>query len=243
MGFPDQRPRGVGVAYPDFTSPHLLVTTILAALHHRRRTGEGQELDLAQLSGLVSLLGIEWMQYRASGQQPPPSATRTPNYCPHGIYAAAGDDQWCSLAVETDEEWAGLAELLGRGDLAALGMAARRADEHAVDEAVRAWTARVDKWEIATRLQEVGIAAAPVEDLSDTYERDPQLRHHYQIVHQPSAPEVDIPVDGEAIRFAGVRHDLVRAPAIGEHNEYVIRDLLGYTDEEYIQLIVDNVLE
>jgi hypothetical protein len=78
-GFPGQRPRGIGIAYPDFTSPHLLVATLLAALRHRQRTGQGQEIHLAQLSGMVSLLGVEWMQYRATGRQPPRRANRDHN--------------------------------------------------------------------------------------------------------------------------------------------------------------------
>lgn len=249
-GFEGDRPRGMGVAYPDFTSPHLLTATILAALHQRNRTGEGQELHLTQLTGMISLLGAEWMAYAATGVQPPRRANRDPNYAPHGIYPAAGsehsDDEWVAIAVTGDAQWRALCDLFGNPELTSderfASHEARKANEDALDEIVGAWTSGLDKWDCATTCQEAGIAAGPVEHLADTYERDPQLRHHYQIVHQPSDPSIDIPIDREPARWRTVDHGLTRSPGMGEHNEYVVRELLGYSDEEYIQLIVDEVL-
>jgi crotonobetainyl-CoA:carnitine CoA-transferase CaiB-like acyl-CoA transferase len=119
---------------------------------------------------------------------------------------------------------------------------ARKANEDALDGFVSDWTREHDRWELAGSLQQAGVAAAPVENLRDTFERDPQLRHHYQLVRQPSSPEVDIPIDREAIRFVGHDHTIERAPMLGEHNEFVARDLLGMTEEEYARLIVDDVL-
>ena len=78
--------------------------------------------------------------------------------------------------------------------------------------------------------------------LADTVERDPQLRHHYQVVHQPVRPELDIPIDREMARWRGAEHLLRRAPGTGEHNEEIVRDILGRSEDDYIQLIVDEVL-
>ena len=86
------------------------------------------------------------------------------------------------------------------------------------------------------------IAAAPVENLRDTLERDPQLVHHYQRVRQPAAPELDIPIDREAIRFTGFDHRLIRSPMLGEHNEPVVRELLGLSEEQYTRLVLDDIL-
>ncbi len=192
-GFDDERPRGIGVAYPDFTSPHLLVSTVLSALRRRETTGQGQELHLTQLSGMVSLNGVEWMQYVDSGEQPARRANRDHDHCPHGVFAAEGEDEWLALAVAGNEEFA-------------------------------------------------GIAAAAVEHLDEMLDRDPQLPNHYQIVHQPSAPNTDSPIDREAARWRGITHDLTRSPGAGEHNEHVVREVLGRTEEEYVQLILDEVL-
>ncbi|MDH4144259.1 MAG: CoA transferase, partial [Acidimicrobiia bacterium] len=254
-GFPGERPRGIGIAYPDFTSPHLLVSQILAALRQRERTGAGQELHLTQLSGLVSLLGVEWMRYVDTGVQPPRRANRDPNWCPHGIYRALpsehSDDEWLALAVRDDAQFAALARSIGRPELLSderfATHAARKANEDGLDQIVEAWTQSGDKFDLAAQLCAAGVPAAPVEHLADTYERDPQLRSHYQIVHQPSAPDVDIPIDREAARWldrdgSPQDHRLRRAPGLGEHNEYVVRDLLGRSEADYVQLLIDGVL-
>jgi len=249
-GFPGERPRGIGIAYPDFTGPHLLCATILAALRERDRTGEGQEVELTQLTGMVSLLGAEWMQFVATGQQPPRRANRDANYCPHGVYRCRGsehsDDEWLALAVETDNQWRTLCDMLGRGDLSADPRFAshdvRKANEDELDEVLRAWTIGQDKWDLADQLQASGIAAAAVAHLADTYERDPQLTKHYQIVSQPLRPEVSIPINREAAQWRGCELLLTRAPTLGEHNHEIVCDIMGHSEDEYVDLVLKETL-
>ena len=244
-GFADQAPIGLGVAYPDFTSPYLLATCVLAALHQRERTGRGQEIDLSQLAATVSLIGVEWLQYQDS-REAPRKANRDPNYCPHGVYPSAGDDEWVALAVEGEAQWVSFCRAIGRPELAEdprfASHATRKQHEDALDTVVAGWTATRDRWETAELLQARGITAAAVENLQDTLERDPCLRSHYQIVHQPDFPDVPITIDGEAIRFEGVTHPLRRAPALGEHNEVVLCGLLGLSMAEFDGLVAGGVL-
>ena len=250
-GFPEERPRGIGIAYPDFTSPHLLVTTILAALRQRNHSGRGQELHLTQLSGVLSLLGAEWMQFKASGQQPPRNANRNLNYCPHGVYPTRDEsdpdiDCWVALAVQGDEDWTQFCHALGRpewlNDPRFATHAQRKAHEDELDELVGAWTSGREKWEVAAQLQAVGIAAAPVEHLKDMLEVDPQLPRHYHQIRQPVAPDVDVPVDREAARWVGQDLDLVRAPMLGEHNQYIVQEILGRSDEEFARLLANEII-
>jgi len=248
-GFPGERPRGIGIAYPDFTGPHLLATTILAALRARDRDGEPQEINLTQLTGLISLLGAEWLHYTATGELPPRRANRDPNFCPHGVYPARpsedSDDEWVAIAVADDQGWQRLAAQINpslRDDERFLAQDERRANEDALDHLLSDWTASQDKWELAERLQAIGIAAAPVEHVRDTVERDPQLRDHYLTVTQPARPEVAVPIDREPARWVGAEHPLRRSPGLGEHNHQVICELLGHSDEDYAQLVIDEVL-
>ena len=250
-GFPGERPRGIGVAFPDFTSPHLLVTTILAAVRQRARTGNGQELHLAQLSSTLALLGCEWMEYRATRRQPPRNANRSPNYCPHGIYPAVHADTpppdgWVAIAVAGDAEWMALCREMNRPELALdprfASHASRKTNEDLLDAMLREWTRSRDKWAIADRLQAAGIAAAPVEHLRDMLEVDPQLPGHYQVVGQPEAPDVDILIDHEAARWVGHELELTRAPVLGEHNLYVAQEILGRSDEAFGRLVAEEVL-
>lgn len=249
-GFDGERPRGIGIAYPDFTGPHLLVAAILAALRQRDQDGGGQEIHLTQLTAMVSLLGAEWMQFKATGMQPPRRSNRDPNLCPHGVFRAIAsehsDDEWVALAVDGDEEWAALCGLFDRDDLSGDPRFATHADrkrnEHELDEIINAWTIDHDKWKLADRLQAVGIAAAPVEHLADTFERDPQLRHRYQMVQQPGRADIDIPIDREAAQWVGHQLELTRAPSTGEHNQHIVCDVLGHSDEHYIDLVVNDIL-
>jgi crotonobetainyl-CoA:carnitine CoA-transferase CaiB-like acyl-CoA transferase len=219
---------------------------VMAALRARDAGGGGRHLDVSQLSGTISLLGVEWMRYRATGIQPPPSANRSPNHCPHGVFPARGEDEWCAIAVESDAEWRSLCGLLEHEELSRDARfathAARKAHEDEVDEIVSAFTRGRERFELAEALQAVGVAAAPVESLRDTCERDPQLRDHYQRIRQPSAPGVAIPIDGEAIRFVGLPHRLRRAPMLGEHSERVLREIVGLGGDELDALVVAGVV-
>ena len=237
-GFEGAPPWGLCCAYPDFTSPYLLVMQVLAAIHHRDLTGEGMEIVLDQLSSMVSLLGAEWMRFSHEGRLPR-NANRSPNYCPHGVYPAAGADRWIAIAVADDDEFARLAERMGRPDLIAdprfADHPARKQNEDALDLIVREWTRTEDGWRLADDLQALGVAAAMVELLDDLIERDPQLAHrgHYRQVVQPTDPDIVLTVDREAIEFVGINRATERAPALGEHNlEILTRAPLSLTEDE-----------
>src|SRR5207302_2220678 len=109
--------------------------------------------------------------------------------------------------------------------------AGRKANEDELDTEISQWTAMADKWEAANRLQGAGIAAAPVENLRDAIERDPQLSRHYQEVRQPSHPEVALFTQGEPIQEAGAYRRVPRAPMYGEHTDEML-DVLGLTAQE-----------
>ena len=119
---------------------------------------------------------------------------------------------------------------------------ARKANEDALDGLLAEWTAGEDRWLLAERLQAAGIPAAAVEDLEDLVTRDPQLEGHYQTVRQPAAPDLEILVDAEPIRTLGGEHVLERSAGLGEHNEYVLRDLLGLSMEEFDQLVIEGIV-
>jgi crotonobetainyl-CoA:carnitine CoA-transferase CaiB-like acyl-CoA transferase len=250
-GFEGERPRGIGIAYPDFTSPHLLAATILAALRQRANSGNGQEIHLTQLSATLSLLGCEWMQFKATGLQPARNGNRNPNYAPHGVYPALPEqapetDCWIAIAVRGDDQWQALCQLIGAAELASDPRFAthelRKANEDELDAIVGAWTSTRDKWATAEALQEAGVAAAAVEHLKDMLQNDPQLGAHYQQVTQPVAPEVLIPIDREAAQWVGTPLILNRAPMLGEHNQYVLQEILGIDDEAFAQLLIDAVV-
>ncbi|MDE2967524.1 MAG: CoA transferase [Chloroflexota bacterium] len=247
MGYPDQPPRGMGVAYPDFTSPHVGVTAILSALRAREESGEGREIELSQLSATVALLGAQWMQFDQLGEDLPRIGNRDPNMCPHGVFPAEGDDQWVAIALEWDDQWSALARAIGRGDWSERAelqtLVGRKACEDEIEEAIAEWTSGLSKWEAAERMQSVGVAASAVEDLRDMMDVDEHFRDHYQRVEQPSHPGFGIWIDAPPWEFAHLeRRVLERSPMLGEHNEEVLSGLLGKSQEEIAELIAAGVV-
>ena len=231
-GFPHRRPLGIGSAYPDFTSPYILASSVTAALLRRECTGEGAELDVSQLSGTISFIGAQWLQYKAEGTPPEQNANRDPNYAPHGIYATTGDDQWLAIAIADDASWRRCGLVLEQptwlNDARFRTHELRKQNEDALDALISDAVAPWDKWVLARLLQENGIAAGPVETGSDMMNLDPQLgRRFYQRISRPLAPEVEILITGEPIQETDHPRELRPAPVIGADNAYVVCEILG----------------
>lgn len=235
-GFPGRGPRGMGIPYPDFSSPYILAILVMAALREREQSGQPSQIDLNQLSATVGLLGVEWLHYKSTGKVPPPRANRDLNWSPHGIYRSQGEDEWLALAVETDEQWSALCEILGRGELSKearfIGVQNRKENEDEIDEIISLWSKNQDKWEAAVLIQSKGIPAAAVENIADSMDKDPQLKRHFEVVSHASAPEVEIPIAGEPIQVAGLRRKMGRVPLYGQDTDYVLKDILGCSESE-----------
>ena len=108
-GWDDRPPGGPFNAYTDTIAPRFLTTTLLAALDHRRRTGEGQFIDQAQMESSLHFLAPELLDVQVSAaERRAATATATRRCAPHDAYPCAGDDQWCAIAVETDAQWQAL---------------------------------------------------------------------------------------------------------------------------------------
>ncbi len=246
MGFPGRPPVGMGPLYSDFASPYVAVSALMAALHHRERTGEGQFIDLAQLQASVGLLGTGVLDYTAHGAVPPPPGNRAAGYSPHGAYRCFGADRWCVIAVGSDDEFERLCEAIGRPELATDPRFAthgdRKRNEDALDAVLAEWTRDRDPWQITHLLQARGVMAGVVEDVEDVVVRDPHLpvQHLQQVSDHDGG--VTYATHGQPSRLDGRSPALGRAPLLGEHNEYVFKELLGVSDERYVELLVDQVI-
>lgn len=246
MGFEDRAPIGMGPLYSDFTAPYFAVTAILAALHHRHRTGEGQFIDLSQSESALSLLGTGVLEYTMNGAIAPRIGNHSRDFSPHAAYRCAGDDRWCAIAVESDDEWARLCDAIGRQSLASdarfATAAARKQHEDELDVIIEAWTSERDPWQVTHVLQAAGVAAGVVSELPDMVVRDPHLpRFHFRSVAR-EGETVDFLTHAQPIRLDGESPPLRRGPLLGEHNEYVFRDLVGLSEEEYVSALIDEVI-
>lgn len=248
IGFPGDPPVAVCTAHPDYScNPYHMVVAILAALHYRDRTGEGQVIDLSQHESTVVMNGASLLDYTANGVVARPSANRHPHLAPHGAYPARGNDRWVAIACESDEDWRRLATVIGRPDLADdprfATLAARKANEDALDAMVADWTRRWGAREAAERLQTAGVPAAPANSVMDLL-RDRHLtaRGRYRRIDHPELGQTVVGEPGfllSALPRLPRRHPVL----LGEDTDALLRDLLGL-DEEAIALgYIEGVLQ
>ena len=112
-GWQDLPPDGPWLAYTDTIGPHFLSATVMAALDHRSRTGQGQHIDASQLEMALHFLSPQTLDSRLNGRTVTRDGNRSPTAAPQGAYPCLGDDRWCAIAVENDEQWVGLRRALG----------------------------------------------------------------------------------------------------------------------------------
>lgn len=239
---------GPGTHYPDHAAnPYHAAFAVLAALRHRRRTGQGMKIDLAQVESTINFVGPAIVEAAASGQEPPQTGNRSRTDAPHNIFPCQGQDRWCAVAVAGDAAWRALAAAIGRADLAAdpaLQTApGRLAQAERLDAAVAAWTRGHTAQQAAATLQAAGVAAAPVANAQDLVQADAQLaaRGYWQTVDHPEMGETVF--SSPPYRIDGERVTLSRPPLFGEHTETVLTDVLGLSPEHINTLANKGVFQ
>jgi benzylsuccinate CoA-transferase BbsF subunit len=240
------RPIGAQGSYPDYLSAALASAIVAAALHYRRRTGNGLYLDLAQVEVAAYALGVTFLDAAVNDRLPQPEGNASPAAAPSGAFRCKGDDRWCAIAVESDEQWLSLARLLGRPDLADAphlrSLRGREQHREELDGALASWCEDLEAHDVMARLQGKGIPAGIVQTGEDLA-TDRQLRHRkfLKTVQQPGIGPItaaDVPLR--------LRVDPIRPPApaphLGEHDEHVICGILGYSVSELERLRRDRVV-
>jgi benzylsuccinate CoA-transferase BbsF subunit len=243
---PGKPPMGPGYAHADHVAGLMAALAMLSALEYRRRTGEGQYIDVSQVEAMASLLGDSVLEYTAGGQAPEAVGNRSAEAAPHGIYRCRGDDRWCAIAVFNDEEWRRFCRVLGDPSWAKdsrFATSARRLKNVAeLDRRVEEWTVQHTAEEVMNRLQAVGIAAGVVQDARDLA-NDPQLKSRDFFV-ELDHPELGRTVsDAVPIRLSRTEARYLRAaPTAGQDDDYVYRELLGMSAGDIAALREQGVI-
>lgn len=250
-GYPDgsgtySGPRKVGFHYGDPVAGVFNAAAIMLAVHHARRTGVGQHIDLSMAEAVTASVGEIVLEYQFTGREPQRRGNAHPQMAPHGCYPCRGDDCWVVIAVTSDAAWQRLVKALGapewarREEMATL--AGRLAARSEIDRRLGEWTRGQDRWEVARKLQAAGVAAGPVLTNKEVL-LDPHLRERgfFTLVRHPDAGVR--PVPGVPYRMSRTPPRIFRpAPGFGEHNDLIWGELLGLADEEMAQLIADEVV-
>jgi benzylsuccinate CoA-transferase BbsF subunit len=245
-GWPDRAPAGPYGSYTDYLVPRLNLLALASALDYRRRTGRGTHIDAAQLECSVQFVAPVLLEYTANKRVASRSGNASDRAAPHGVFRCKGNDRWCAITVFTDEEWRGLCEAMVKppwtNEPEFQTLSERKKNENALNGRIEAWTVEHEAEEIMSLLQSHGVSAGVANDGRDLA-KDPQLNHdhYYRRLHHPEMGAVDfVP---HSIEFSKAEQEIFRSPCLGEHTEYVCREIIGLSGDEFDALLDQGVFE
>ena len=254
-GFPNRIPMGLGTNYPDYViNPGHTLVAILAALHHRTRTGKGQRIELAQIESSVAPLAPSIMEYAANGRVPMRAGNRIPQAAPHGVFRCKDnefdgkpEDRWIAFGVFDDAQWRGLIAAMGSpawaSDAKFASLDARKHHEDELESQISDWTRDQRTEDLMVLLQSKGVPAGVVQNARDVLDADEHLkaRGYYVYLDHPEAGRTAY--DGPPFRLSKTPGVLrTPAPLLGEHNEYVCKEILGMSDDEIADALIEQAL-
>jgi crotonobetainyl-CoA:carnitine CoA-transferase CaiB-like acyl-CoA transferase len=230
MGYEDGGPYKSGVAWADPVAAMHGAAAVLMGILDREAHPErlGQAIELAQVEGMVCFIGSEVLASQQPGNTRRPRGNRHPYQAPQGCYPCAGDDRWIAITIASDAEWVALCDLAGfEQDLLKLNLEDRVSRHTALDAVISSWTRLHDRDELEGKLQRSNIVACAVNDARD-------IVNHGQLLSQKFFADIDHPDAGRHL-FPGLPIKLSETPAaytrpapgLGQHNEEVLRGLLG----------------
>ncbi|MBL7177048.1 MAG: CoA transferase [Desulfobacteraceae bacterium] len=248
IGWPDRPPSPPVTAITDFIAPWFLATALIAALDYRRRTGKGTYIDHSQWESGMYFLGPWLMDYKINGRLLTRMGNRNPNVAPHGAFPCKGEDRWVAISVRTDEEWRAFCEVIGRpewiGDDRFAVLEARKKNEDELENLIGKWTEDHEPEEVMHLMQKARVPAGVVgAGIGGDMFEDPQLkqRKHFRRLdhkvignHVYNAPSYHLSKTPNHIFKAG--------PCLGEDNEYVYKEILGYTNDDIAEFMVEGVI-
>ncbi len=242
-GFPASECTITQYAYPHTVSAMHGLFAEMCALDHRLRTGEGQYINLSQYETTVSALGDVMMEQLVNGREPTRLGNRSPTAAPQGCYRCAGDDRWIVLSIETEEEWERFCDVTGHPQW----KEQRGENAEKLDGRIEAWTSMRNDYEIMAELQSVGVRCGVVQNVEDLQKRDRHLkeRDFFEQVEHLCHPK------GPTVLATGIPLGLTGTPgssgrtgaAVGQDNDYVFRELLGMSTEEFQRYVDAGAIE
>ncbi|MBI4590298.1 MAG: CoA transferase [Candidatus Rokubacteria bacterium] len=244
-GWPDREPAMIYGAYTDFVAHHFASAALLAALDHRRRTGEGQHVDLSQFEASLHFLAPAILDYAVNGRVAARRGNRDDGAAPHNAYPCAGPDRWCVIVCEDEADWRSLCRIMGEPEWCRrpefASQESRRCNAEELDRLIGQWTVAQDPASLARQLQAVGVPGGVVQSCSDLH-RDPQLSA-WGAFRWLDHPEIGrAPYEAWPFRCSETPGQLRPAPCLGEHTHAVMTELLGMSRSEVDGLIHEGVL-
>jgi crotonobetainyl-CoA:carnitine CoA-transferase CaiB-like acyl-CoA transferase len=253
MAEPDGTPAGYGYSYADMCGGYTGALAALVALWHRRRTGQGQFVDLSQFEAVAAVIGPALLDISVNGrtQSAPGYNSQEGPAAPHGVYKCRAlngdDDRWVAIAVRTGTDWRRFVVAIGSPDWASepkfRTLYLRMQNHVELDANVSKWTAERSAEDAMATLQRASIAAGVVENGVDLCARDPQLKERgfWPAVSSANGPATH--VTGIPFKLSGGSGKVEKiAPEVGEDCDYVLGELLGLGKAARDELIASGAV-
>jgi crotonobetainyl-CoA:carnitine CoA-transferase CaiB-like acyl-CoA transferase len=231
---PEIAPR-VGFAWLDPMCGLMLAFVVAAGIWRRQRTGAVARIDFSMIEAMLWTMA-EPLLATQLGSPPRPKGNASDRHVPHGVYRAAGDDDWLSLAVTSEAEWRALCGVVpGLAVLTGLDLDARRERRRAIDAELGEWVRPQLAADAAARLRQAGVPAAALAD-SVGLVHDPHLRARF--FWEPAERGVlpGLPWRASFGRVSGA------APGLGADTDAVLSDVLGLSADAVADLRRSGVL-
>jgi len=244
-GYPDEPPIALSGSV-DLRVGTAGAFAVIAALIHRQRTGEGQDIDLSSSEVMSAMMGHAFLDYQLSGVEPQRMGNRDESMAPHGCYACRDEGEWgvwVTIAVENDAEWAALRAIVKDSVLEGPDFStasARKQNEDRLDERLERWTRERSADEVVESLQAAGIAAALMQT-GASLSQDAHV-HERGVFVPVTHPELGkLQVVRPPWRMQGAQLS-EPAPLLGQHNDYVLGEILGLGSEEIERLVESEIV-
>lgn len=240
-GYPDADPVKVGPAISDAATGVHTATAILAALYHRMLTGEGQYIDMSMMDTVFSMLENSVPILTFLGQNPQRIGNSNPGSAPYNSYRT--QDGIVFISTANDSLFTRLIGVMGQPDLIQdprfNSNPNRKLHEKEIDAVVEEWTKQHPTAEIEKLLDAVGVPVASAKSIAELVD-DPQLKLRDMVIEQ-EVPDVGIvKFPGNPLKLQATPPDTSRrAPTLGEHTDEILKDVLGFNQEQ-IQSMREN---
>jgi benzylsuccinate CoA-transferase BbsF subunit len=237
----------VGSQWTDHLTGMTLVFTLLAALHHTQETGEGQYIQVSMAETVIATIPEQVMDFTVNGRHPGPQENQEAGKAPHNVYRSQGLDRWVAIAVTNEEEWIALCQATVHPEWAAderfADPVSRWRNQDELDRLVTRWTLERTDYEAMHILQGAGVPAGPILNAAGLVD-DPHLKERGSFItmgEEEGSPEPHV---AHPWRSNDVPQPLYKpGPKLGEDNDYVLKNLLGMSEESISELKVGGVLE
>lgn len=236
-GYEEDEAQNTGGLIPDPISGYYFASAILAALHHRERTGEGQRIDLSMIESVAVQMGDAILEYGGNGNIRRPSGNKHPRIAPHGIYPTA-DDQWIVIAIDDDAVFSRFAKAVGIEDERFSIAASRKQHETELDEAIKIWSSETRTMDAVSLLHKIGATTCKVPEFLDVY-RNPSAQFAHRgflvpVTHPESGTHF-MPTNPWIYKSVG-KGEIRHSPCFGQDSFEVLHQELGISEAEYREL-------